>query len=374
MKIAIIYQVVFHYRMPLYEYISNSIKYESVLFYGKNSKIGKSINAKGPYNFVSKKLKTYRLPINMGHGQAEMPFFPFLFFQLIRYNPKVIISEGISGLPNTLQAFLYAKLFRKKFIWWGLGRLENREYKGFRKHLEFFIRFLERRSDAIITYSTEGEKFYENIGITKNKIFKAINVVDTNKRLKEISLISDKVAKDDNVFQILFVGVIIPEKKLEVLLDAFKMLEDKYGDRIKLLIIGSGNYLDTIKKYSEKLELKNIEFKGKVIDGISKYFLESDVFVLPNLGGLAISDSMIHGLPVIASKADGTEKDLISDDCGVLDADLNSSKLFLYLEDFILDKEKLKKMGIIAKLRMTSTFSYNNYLEMFDKAINKVIK
>jgi hypothetical protein len=36
-------------------------------------------------------------------------------------------------------------------------------------------------------------------------------------------------------------------------------------------------------------------------------FLLAEVFVLPGLGGLAIPHAMIHGVPVIARIADGTE-------------------------------------------------------------------
>ena len=73
----------------------------------------------------------------------------------------------------------------------------------------------------------------------------------------------------------------------------------------------------------KKSDSKNIFFVGKIIDGISKYFLQSDVFVLPGLGGLAISDAMIHGLPVIAGKADGTEIDLVTNETGFLHEELN---------------------------------------------------
>ena len=54
-----------------------------------------------------------------------------------------------------------------------------------------------------------------------------------------------------------------------------------------------------------------ITLTGKVIDGVSAYFLLGDIFVLPHFGGLSISEAMAHGLPVIATVADGCELDLI---------------------------------------------------------------
>ena len=41
--------------------------------------------------------------------------------------------------------------------------------------------------------------------------------------------------------------------------------------------------------------------------------------MLPGLGGLAVSDSLVHGLPVIASIADGCEKDLLGTGAGIIE-------------------------------------------------------
>jgi glycosyltransferase involved in cell wall biosynthesis len=108
----------------------------------------------------------------------------------------------------------------------------------------------------------------------------------------------------------LFVGGLILEKKVNLLIDSFIELLKKY-DKIKLLIIGDGPLKLMVK---EKLKVNDdlkIIFLGRIIDGVDPYFAASDCFVLPGVGGLALNQAMFWGKTCIVSKADGTEDDLV---------------------------------------------------------------
>lgn len=375
-KLAVLYQVVFHYRKPLYEKLDSNSNYETRLFYGMGDERYKHKNCEGPYNFKNKQLWSFNLPFKTNNSIGSLPVSPSLFYNLVRYNPDVILSEGQSSIVNAVTAFVYAKIFQKKFIWWSLGRLRNRKFNFLRSQIQELVEFIERRSDAIITYSSVGKEYFKDLGIKEEKIFVGVNVVDTNKKLLEIHKIKkeSRIKKDENVFNVLFVGAIIKEKKLEMLLDAFKELEDKYQNGVFLTIVGSGNHLEEVKRYTRTKDIKNIEFTGKVVEGVSKYFLQADIFVLPSLGGLAISDAMIHGVPVIGSIADGTEVDLISKDSGILDEKLDSAKLYAYLEELHLNRSKLALFKENAFKLVNEKYNYDNYLLAFDKAIQFVTK
>ena len=56
-----------------------------------------------------------------------------------------------------------------------------------------------------------------------------------------------------------------------------------------------------------------ISFLGAVYTDLTHVIGDADVFVLPGLGGLAICEAMRAGLPVICSRADGTEHDFVVD-------------------------------------------------------------
>lgn len=375
-KIAILYQVVFHYRKPFYERMDQNPDYETMLFYGLGDERYKHKNCEGPYNFKNKQLWSFNVPFKTNNSIGSLPITPSLFSQLVKFNPDVVLCEGQSSIVNAFTAFTYAKMFRKKFIWWSLGRLRNRKFNFLRSQIQNFVEYIEKRSDAIITYSSVGKDYFKGLGIKEEKIFVGVNVVDTDKKILEIKKAKDteSINKNKTTFNVLFVGAIIKEKNLEMLLDAFEKLELRYANKVNLTIVGTGNYLEEIKKYAKSKNIHNLDFTGKVVEGVSKYFLNADIFVLPSLGGLAISDAMIHGLPVIGSVADGTEVDLITPDCGILDESLDSEKLFQYLEDLYLDRDKLSILKKNSFIKVSQEYNYKNYMQAFDKVISFALK
>ena len=372
-KVAIVYQVIFHYRIPFYNKIYSDPELKSIVYYGLDNPYNKNKSFKTKYDFSNKKLFTIFIPFGKEHNRFKkvMPFFPSLFFNLVFYNPSIILCEGSSALPNSLITYFYAKLFNKKFIWWSLGSIEkNTKNNWLRNIIDFICKYLEKNSDAIFTYSNQGKNYFiQKRGVNPDKIFVGINVIDTAERLKEINVMKSHIIKDENIFQIIFVGSIIKEKRLEILIDAFNILYNKYNNKVRLVIVGDGIYLDNIKNYASTKNSKNIFFVGKIIDGISKYFLQSDVFVLPGLGGLAISDAMIHGLPVIAGKADGTEIDLVTNETGFLHEELNVDILVKDLELLFLNPELKRYLSENAFNLLKNNYSFENYYKIFKDMI-----
>jgi len=376
-KLAIVYQVVFHYRIPFYERIFSDPDFTSILFHGNDNPYNKSKNYDATFKFQHKKLNTIFIPYGKEDSgiRKVMPLFPNLLFRLFAFRPDVILCEGTSALPNALISFIYCRLFRKPFIWWSLGRIKKeRKYSKTSSKLESLITYLECNASAIFTYSTTGKNYFVGKGVDPEKVFVGVNVIDTNKRLSEIKMVIKNCRKDKNIFQILFVGAILKEKHLEILIDAFNMLCHKYSKKVNLVIVGDGSYLANIKEYAQKTESENILFTGKIIEGVSRYFLESDVFVLPGLGGLAISDAMVHGLPVITSTADGTEIDLVTTETGFLLDNMTVENLFNKLELLFLNPRLKEKLSSNSKKIITTLYSFDNYYNIFKDSAKYVLK
>lgn len=371
-KLAILYRVIQNWRLPVFERISK--EFNTKVFHGPDFKGTKVVNAKNVETIFHTKLFSLRLRLK----GVLMPVSPFLFFNLIIFNPKIIVTEGASNLFNALSGFIYAKLFRKKYIYWTLGIIENKKQSKFRKFLGIFINFIEKRSDAIIVYSSFGAEYYLKKNLPREKIYVAVNVVDTEKRLKEISLLDKKdlynKAHKNTKFNILFVGALTKVKKTDNLIRAFKRIEKEFPDQCKLTIVGAGEEKNFLENFSKELSIKRIEFTGNVIEGVNKYFLESDVFVMPGLGGLAVSDAMVHGIPVIATIADGCEKDLISSDNGIYDPDLDTERIYCHLKDLIQDPERLKSMKEMTKLRIENKYNINTYMDSIFLCLKNVLK
>lgn len=362
-KIVCIYQVIMHYRLPFYNKIATDNDIDFVLIHGqglKNSKLKNTSLENSSFKRIL--LKDFRIPL---------PFSPLLFFHLVKENPDIVFSEGSSSLINGSISFLYAKLYRKKFIWWSLGALKGKEYHGFRKLINKWELYIEKHANAIFTYSTSGKKYFINRGVAKSNIFVAINVIDTNEKLNEINRTyePDYLNKDD--FNIGFIGTIQKTKNLEVLIDAINIIGESIKE-IKLHIIGDGEYLTNIKKYAERND--NIIFYGRLNFGSAKILGNCEVLVLPGLGGLAICEGMLNKLAVITGNADGTEYDLVDSSNGFIienmDAEILAEKIkYLYLNPHILEAMQQKSYE-----RITKEIGFDNYYKVFKSMTHQLMQ
>jgi len=367
-KIVCLYQVIMHYRLPFYERVCENPDYEFLLLYGKGKKNSKLTNvdlSKSPLQLHSKQLFDVRIPL---------PFSPFLFFNLIKQNPDVVFSEGSSSLINSSIAFLYSKIFRKKFIWWSLGKLEGKNYTGIRSIINKWEHYIELNSNAIFTYSTFGKKYFIDRGVKDERIFVGVNVLDTNRKLEEIKIFKEINIIDKSSFNIGFIGSVAKSKNIEILLDAVGVLNETYD--VKLHIIGDGSHLQNIVQYANEDDLlkDRVIFHGRINYGASKILKDCDVLVLPGLGGLAICEGMLSSLPIITGKADGTEYDLVSNENGFIIEDISKDKLVAKLSYLIDNPIICKKMGEISFNRITIDLSFSNYVSAFDEAIKYVVK
>lgn len=372
-RVVVLYRVVQHWRCPMFQRIANLENVSLKVFYGADFKGTKVVSGEHIEGFAAQKLPTIKITKKHNGIERQMPFCPSLFFHLIRENPDVIVTEGKSNFANAMLGFIYAKLFRKKIIWWGLGKLQN-EQLNTRK--DQFVQWIEKRCDAHLVYSSVGKEYYKSIGIPEKKIFTAVNVVETEriKHLRQTREYAEVSATKGNNFNVLYVGAVNKKKKIEILIDAFADFSKSKSD-VCLTIVGGGSYLPEIRERARQKGIENsLETPGQVIDGLYKYFATADVFVLPGLGGLAISEAMAYGLPVICSIGDGCEVDLVDQTNGFRDPKLNEESLCQYLEVLYRDRDLLGKMKRQSLYKIENFYNVNTYIGTIENCIRSVVK
>ena len=370
-KVAVLYRVIQHWRAPMFKRISDIEDVDLTVYYGADFEGTKVVSGKD-FNFKTKKMRTIKITKKAGSSSGRMmPYCPFLFFQLIKDCPDVVLSEGSSNFVNAIQGLLYAKLFRKKFIWWGLGRLRDKFYEKSRKN--DFINGIEKKCDAQLCYSSYAKDYYNYIGIPDEKIFVAVNVVDTDKIATKTNGELFKAAKNEaHPFTVLFVGALEPNKKVNMLIRAFGKFVKKHADA-KLDIVGKGSSSDSLRKLVESEHVENVTFHGQVIEGLEQFYAKADVFVLPGLGGLAISEAMAYGLPVIASVGDGCEVDLIKNgENGFRNPELGEDDIVDYLNQMYDNPELLEKMKKKSLEIIESEHNDHTYINAINRAIHYV--
>lgn len=374
MKVAVVYRVIQGWRVPVFDRLSSNNKIK--VLYGCDFKGTKVVSAEGDYKFDSKKMFSFPFKIRKNSGNMLVPFSPFLFFELIKYNPDVVLCEGASNFVNNISIFFYCKLYRKSMVQWGLGEIRGRKKSRIRKVLEPLIVPIEKRADAIVSYSTNGAKYYRSIGVSKDKIFVAVNVVDTERRRKEVESFekvkpfSNKVSSS---FKVLFVGALEENKNIEMLINAFSRFQAKFHN-VELHIIGDGGYRSALEILVDSQGIDQyVKFYGRIQGSLIEKIHDMDVFVMPGLGGLAVSDMLCHGIPVICGIGDGCEADLINGKNGIIDDFLDEDKLFNYLIELMNSPDLVAEMKINA-LKTIEDYNILNYVEKINSALRYATK
>lgn len=248
-------------------------------------------------------------------GPFGLYFNEGLLEKIKEFNPHAIILFGNPGVITNQEIVRWAKRKKIKVALW-VCSWDNGKAKGIFKPIKDYITKLYfNKADYFLAYSSHAKKFIEDLTGKADNITIAYNGLDISGQLQNYNnVLSEAQVLRNNLppksFLFLYVGGIIPTKKPIFLINAFIKLH-KQNPNIYLWIIGSGPEKEKIEELIK--QYPNIQFWGRIVDGVDKYFAAADCFVLPGSGGLALNQAMFWKTPCIASFADGTEEDLVID-------------------------------------------------------------
>lgn len=184
-------------------------------------------------------------------------------------------------------------------------------------------------------------------------------------------------------FRLCFLGRINPIKNLDGLIKAWHAAGVAQREDCELVIIGGAvldrekNYLDQLHKLEKELHITNISWKGSVVGKAKDDILNScSFFILPSHSenfGMVVIESLMQGVPVIASK--GTPwNSLVNSGCGWwIDNGVDEMKTQI-IELLNVSETVRKEMGHKGQLFVKDNFSTvavcNNLKCMYGWIIN----
>lgn len=379
-KVALSLRTISHYRVPIYRALNNKPNIRLKVFHGSDITGTKFVNPQSIEGFEHQKLFAIKKNVKTSGRKADTSFNPGLFIALLKFRPDVIITGGGANLFNNFTIFLYSFLFRMPVIWWTLGMLEGRKFSGTGRIYRRLVVFFERHADVLLGYSSAALEYFESMGYPREKCFRAVNCLDTDKIFADIEKVRPKVPKLrkelglDGKYVILYVGAFGKPKALHRLLYAFAHVREKHANS-HLLLIGDGPVRAELEQLSKNLGINEfVTFTGRIVDGVAAYFELATVFVLPGLGGLATIEAMAHGIPVICGRCDGTEKDyVLNGKTGFrFEAEQDQDaieEIQNYLLQLLGDPELRSRVGQEAKNRICNTYNGRTYVEGIYRAI-----
>lgn len=117
---------------------------------------------------------------------------------------------------------------------------------------------------------------------------------------------------DDNLFVIMGLGRLVPEKGFDILINAFARIS--YDSRCRLLIYGEGRERAALEAQIDKLGLsEKVSLPGYINDP-GPALARAAVLAVPSRlegFGIVIVEAMHHGTPVVASDCPGGPKDIL---------------------------------------------------------------
>lgn len=181
---------------------------------------------------------------------------------------------------------------------------------------KFMMRYIMKninRADYVWTVSDGAADCLREYGYKKNiKVIRNgtdLTYPENGAELTEKVNAAYNIQSDETVF--LSVGRIVANKKLQLALNALKIVADK-GVKFKYLIVGSGSYEDELKQMVRNLNLQDyVVFTGKIMDRqlLSAHYLRADLFVFASTfdtASLAPIEAAAMKLPTIMNKGCST--------------------------------------------------------------------
>ncbi len=170
-----------------------------------------------------------------------------------------------------------------------------------------------KRSDKIIFVSDDSKrKIIQQLDLSQEKCWTIYHGLNSDFDIEN----SGNNSFDLRNNYLLTIGVILPHKNLQTLIQSFNILDKEYNYKGDLVIIGdivNPYYFEKLSKLVNDLNLnRRVIFRGNVpYKEVKKYYKNADVFVLPSIEetfGMPLIEAMRMGIPIAASDCDLDEE------------------------------------------------------------------
>ncbi len=248
-----------------------------------------------------------------------------------------------------------------------------------RKLLAPILKFIARRSDAIVVCGSAAKAHMLSYGVSQEKIFTGPEASWVE--VPSAPLLEQRIEHQNGKFVILYMGRLIILKGVDILIRAFSRLQNSFSN-VELLIVGDGELRSSLTQLTEELRSRNVRFLGECsLSARADYYSTCDVVVLPSIWtpqhceawGLTLNEAMQFGKPVIATDAVGAAFDVITDGVNgfvVKNGDVES--LYRALKKLVDDPALQKRMGQRSLEAVRECFTYQQRADGYVRAIAHV--
>jgi glycogen(starch) synthase len=255
--------------------------------------------------------------------------------------------------------------------------------QGIHNELQEYISNIEswmgnEAQKAIVNSQYMKDEVKRVFGLSENKIRVIYNGVSLNK-FKDVERDNEFRAKFafDNEKIIFFVGRLVREKGVHILIEAMPKVVNYYND-VKLIIAGKGPETDNLKRMAWDMGLgKKIHFTGYLSDeDLTKLYKCADISVFPSLYepfGIVVLESMLANVPVVVSEAGGLSEIIEHNVDGMKSYTGNANSLSDSILDLLHNPDKVDTLTKNARKKLKMKYNWRKITKETKKAYKEVI-
>jgi len=320
-----------------------------------------------------------RYPIIRGHLKGWMPFLGGIL--RTEAKPGDILCSFYE--PNLLVTYLYSRLAKKLglkhiFFSWQNVPYEKR-LKGVKfKITDWFLKENFRLSAGGLfgmNKATEIHGSYLQINPELKTAVIPQTGIDTDLFKPGIGGEIRKKYGFENEVLFVYAATFTQRKGTIPTIEAFGQIA-RENPRIRLLMIGTGELADEVKRTISELNLddKITLLPWQPVNQLAPIFSAADVFIHPSQPyqgweeqfGLLILQAQACGAPVIATSIGSLEESVLDQKTGILVEPGNVEQIAEAMKKLAIDHDLRKKMGLAARNYIVSHFSNQSVAERLD--------
>lgn len=272
--------------------------------------------------------------------------------------PGIVVNMCHVGNFKHWQISQLKKKLGFKLVAWQCGyEYHPGKLKGF-----LLDRFIPRY-DYHLAYHSNARDYALSHGARADQVTVMHNTINEEKiatlpKGEARALVVDRHPEIGDRKIILFVGAVLAEKRIEVILRALDNMRRK--DTV-LVLVGDGEHLPVIRQLCAGRD--DVVITGSIVEGVGPYFDAAEMYVLPGTGGLGINEAMAHRLPIVSGFADGSADDLVVDGENGYRLRENTPEELARKMTAILDNPELaRRMGECSREMITGKFAFREFI------------
>ena len=225
-------------------------------------------------------------------------------------------------------------------------------------------------SDRVIVMGVAQQRILERLGVPTSRITRLHNGIDLEKYRPGPS---NALASFDATRIFSFFGRVDPEKRVEVLLQAF--LAASPPPTMRFVVVGSGVDLPRLRRrYTDP----RIVFTGTILDEQRRIDIlrASDAFFLPSqleAESLAVMEAMACGIAVVATDV-GNHSEVLDGAGALLSVDRLRDELRETMRDLIDSPARCRAMGALARERALQLFAIGSHVDVLLQTYGSVMR